>query len=122
MRIFKQAAVTMPISSYANAFFFARPGRVTFGPSHTRLPPRSCQTTVRCAARALVIGKSAALPTIAIHRDVREVDAATKTIAPKNKSPASAGLLQIHRFRLAYFASLAIWCVSRETFRLAVFL
>jgi len=44
----------------------------------------------------------------------------------KNKSPALPGFL-VFAFdrlisRVRYFASFAIWCASRETFRLAVFL
>ena len=43
---------------------------------------------------------------------------------PRNKTKArlEAGLLQFFIVGLAYFASLAIWCARRETFRLAAFL
>jgi hypothetical protein len=42
--------------------------------------------------------------------------------APERKKPGmAAGLLPNIRVN-HYFASLAIWCASRETFRLALFL
>jgi hypothetical protein len=39
----------------------------------------------------------------------------------ENKKPGAAGLLK-NKLRSVYFASFAIWCASRETFRLALFL
>ncbi len=38
------------------------------------------------------------------------------------KKPGEAGLTDEFQFYSVYFASFAIWCVSRETFRLALFL
>jgi hypothetical protein len=40
----------------------------------------------------------------------------------KRKGPAKPGLNQVMQQMQSYFASFAIWCVRRETFRLALFL
>jgi len=40
----------------------------------------------------------------------------------KSIKPGDAGLYDRLNFRALHFASLAIWCASRDTFRLALFL
>jgi hypothetical protein len=40
----------------------------------------------------------------------------------KKKSPAEPGFFDEYLFQSVHFASLAIWCVRRDTFRLALFL
>jgi len=104
----------MPISDYANAFFFARRNRVT----HDTLLCRNAIVFVfpksiadRSPPTTPVTRRSLRQSPVIVPLTTRRVEnpkiAGRKVAGVKNKKPGMAGLVP-NFFRLAYFASFAI--------------
>jgi hypothetical protein len=106
----------MPISDYANAFFFARRNRVTHNTLLCRNAIVFCfSESNRRSIAANDARYSPQLAPISRHcvfndttrRKIRKLLAAKVTGVKKNKKPGMAGLLP-SLFRSTYFASFAI--------------
>ena len=125
---FKVLASAMAISHYAAVFFCAQRNRVTLGAQrrcdcfckdgrghqYRDRPARFRHENILHASKPHQIK-------ILNVRKLSHAGASDATPDPA-KSPAWPGFYDTCLFRSAHFASLAIWCESRETLRLALFL
>jgi hypothetical protein len=76
-------------------------------PNSTRGTPSSCAAAKRAGAFAATLA---------------DCEQQTRATVVANKKPGGAGLQEDFYLGEIYFASLAIWLVRRDTFRLAAFL
>ena len=97
----------MPISDYANAFFFAHPTRVALeGKPRVRF---SDSGILLCEALRLHLPQRRRVGSCRPHRRNAEArNLVAENAAQKTKARLKAGLLQLLVFGLAHFASLAI--------------
>jgi hypothetical protein len=127
--VFKVLASAMALSHYAVVFFCAQRNRVTLREQHVSAIAFCKDGRVhKYRDRLARVRCENILPAAKPHQikfermKIVSRGGMSRNAGQKVKSPAWPGFCDDRVFRSTHLASLAIWCESRETLRLALFL